>query len=317
MDQLKNNTSPIVNICMITYNHEKYITEAIEGVLMQKTTFPIQLIIGEDCSTDKTRKICEEYKKKYPNIIKLLPKLEHNIGMMANFINTLRACKGKYIAICEGDDFWIDENKLQMQFDILEKNSQYSLVYSFQYILKNDILNKNQNTKPGIKKNIDVLLGFIPPTRTVFFRNIDKLDLFLEKLGNQPSGDKFLAYYLSQFGDFICLEKHTAVYRMTGEGVWTSLKSNEQLILSLIHYFLFLKLVNTYSFKLYIRKHLIFIHNLTDWQTPRNAQKTYFKSIRSLYLNKLTTQCILLITLIFYFNVILVLKVAKNKFRFK
>jgi len=114
---------------MITYNHETYISDAIEGVLMQKTTFPFELIIGEDCSTDNTRDICIEYQNKYPNIIKLnFP--EKNMGVLHNFTNTLKSGNGKYIAFCEGDDYWIDSSKLQEQVNFLESHSDYGLVFT-------------------------------------------------------------------------------------------------------------------------------------------------------------------------------------------
>ena len=120
-----------VSICMITYNHENFIAQAIEGVLMQKTNFQFELIIGEDCSTDSTRKICIEYQKKFPDKIKLrLP--EMNLGGDLNFIQNLEnCCQGyKYTAMCEGDDFWIDPNKLQQQVDYLQQNLKCGLVYT-------------------------------------------------------------------------------------------------------------------------------------------------------------------------------------------
>lgn len=122
---MKNN-EVIVSVCMITYNHEKYISEAIDGVLMQKTNFPIELIIGEDCSTDNTRKIVLEYTEKSPDIIRPLLS-ESNLGMTKNFIETMQAASGKYIALCEGDDYWTDPYKLQKQVDFLEENQNYSV----------------------------------------------------------------------------------------------------------------------------------------------------------------------------------------------
>jgi glycosyltransferase involved in cell wall biosynthesis len=113
---------------MITYNHENYIRQAIEGVLMQQTTFPIELIIGEDRSKDNTRMICQDYQLKYPDKIRLfLP--ESNLGMIQNFRSTLQASTGKYIAICEGDDYWTDPLKLQKQVDFLESNEEYSVCF--------------------------------------------------------------------------------------------------------------------------------------------------------------------------------------------
>jgi glycosyltransferase involved in cell wall biosynthesis len=113
---------------MITYNHASFIAQAIEGVLMQKCNFPIELIIGEDCSTDKTRQICEQYGEKFSEI-KLLPS-NSNLGVSCNFIRTLQACTGKYIAFCEGDDYWTDPYKLQKQVDFFEANPEYGLVHT-------------------------------------------------------------------------------------------------------------------------------------------------------------------------------------------
>lgn len=119
---------PAVSVCMITYNHAFCIGQAIESVLSQKTDFPFELVIGEDCSTDDTREVCMAYQKKYPQLIRLfLP--EQNQGMMKNLIHCLQACNGKYIAFCEGDDYWIDPFKLQKQIDFLEKHPAYSLCY--------------------------------------------------------------------------------------------------------------------------------------------------------------------------------------------
>lgn len=120
-----------VSVCMITYNHERFIAGAIEGVMMQQTNFPVQLIIGEDCSTDNTRRICIEYQQKYPDRITLrLP--EKNLGGMNNFLENLDACLDgfKYVAMCEGDDYWIDPLKLQKQVDYLESHPDCGLVYT-------------------------------------------------------------------------------------------------------------------------------------------------------------------------------------------
>lgn len=117
---------PKLGVCMITYNQETFIAQAIEGVMMQKADFDFELIIGEDFSTDRTRQIVLEYKKKYPDKIRLLLR-ESNYGMMRNFVETLRAGDGEYIAVCEGDDYWTDPNKLQKQVDWLENNRGYSI----------------------------------------------------------------------------------------------------------------------------------------------------------------------------------------------
>ena len=119
---------PLVSVHMITYNHEPYIAEAIEGVLGQKTEFPIELVIGEDCSTDNTRAIVIEYQRKYPQLIRLLLP-SRNAGAIANGKAVVRACRGEYVAFCEGDDYWVNPNKLQMQAEFLDTHPDYGAAH--------------------------------------------------------------------------------------------------------------------------------------------------------------------------------------------
>ena len=112
---------PLVSIFSLAYNHEAFIEKAIESWLMQKTNFRVEAVIGEDNSTDKTREIVFDYAKKYPDFIRVVTS-DSNIGMRANSMRTRLACNGKYIAFCEGDDYWIDPLKLQKQVDIMEAN---------------------------------------------------------------------------------------------------------------------------------------------------------------------------------------------------
>ena len=118
--------APLVSVWMITYNHESFIEQAIESVLMQKTDFEFELVIGEDCSTDSTREIVLRYKEKYPGKIRLVLQ-ETNVGVARNFLDTLKACTGKYVALVEGDDYWTDAYKLQKQVDFLEAHDDYAI----------------------------------------------------------------------------------------------------------------------------------------------------------------------------------------------
>lgn len=118
-----------VSIACITYNHERYIKQALDSFLMQITSFQYEIVIGEDCSTDRTREIVSQYQRQYPEKIRFISSTA-NVGMSCNFVRTLGKCNGKYIAICEGDDYWIDPCKLQKQVDFLEKNPTYGLVYT-------------------------------------------------------------------------------------------------------------------------------------------------------------------------------------------
>lgn len=125
----RNFNEPLVSVCMITYNHAPFIASAIEGVLMQQANFQFELIISDDFSTDDTPKICKSFKSMFPEKIKLnIQKI--NQGVKINSLNTLSACTGKYIAICEGDDVWIDPLKLQKQVNFLENNYEYGLTHT-------------------------------------------------------------------------------------------------------------------------------------------------------------------------------------------
>ena len=120
---------PLVSVKMITYNHAPYIAQAIEGVLQQEANFPFELVIGEDCSTDGTREIVFEYRKKYPDIIRVITS-EQNVGARKNGYRTEKACRGKYIAFCEGDDYWHCPDKLQKQADYMESHPECVMVHS-------------------------------------------------------------------------------------------------------------------------------------------------------------------------------------------
>ncbi len=212
----------MVSVCMITYNHEPYIRKAVEGVLMQQCTFDFELIIGEDFSTDKTRKICQEFSSQYPNI-KLLPS-EMNLGMKKNFVRTLNSCSGKYIALCEGDDYWTDPYKLQKEFDFLEANIDYGMIctdyhkyYQINGIFKKNCFN-NAKYKNGIQFNDYILDRSTIGTATVMFRSslVKKLekDIPFNIWTNWNVGDTALWLYISLISKIKVLPNVTAVYRI-------------------------------------------------------------------------------------------------------
>ena len=126
------NSAPLVSVLMLAYNHSKYIAQAIEGVAAQKTSFPIELLIGEDCSTDETLGVALSYQKKHPEFIRVLS-FTKNVGARKNSYRVEMAARGKYIAYCMGDDYWHDPNKLQMQVDFLETNPIYGMVFTNAY----------------------------------------------------------------------------------------------------------------------------------------------------------------------------------------
>jgi glycosyltransferase involved in cell wall biosynthesis len=120
--------TPLVSVKMITYNHESYIAKAIEGVLMQETNFPFELVIGEDCSTDRTREIVLEYQRKRPDVIRVIA-WDRNAGGKRNGRKVIESLRGKYIAPCDGDDCWTHPKKLALQVDIMERDPGVGLVH--------------------------------------------------------------------------------------------------------------------------------------------------------------------------------------------
>ena len=130
--------TPLLSVCLLTYNHVNYIRQAVESVLMQKVDFDFEFIIADDFSTDGTRDILLEYQIKYPDLIKLVLR-EKNYGAVNNWLKLLPVPRGKYMAYLEGDDYWFHEGKLQKQINFLENNQEYSAVHHWQKIA---ILNK-------------------------------------------------------------------------------------------------------------------------------------------------------------------------------
>jgi glycosyltransferase involved in cell wall biosynthesis len=219
---MKNN-GPLVSVHMVTYNHEKYISQAIEGILSQITNFEFEIVIGEDKSTDGTLLICREYKSKYPGKIKLVERND-NIGSLNNFIDLFNHCNGKYIAICEGDDYWINPLKLQNQIDYLENNNDYVLSFSksYEYYDKDNILIETQYPEKINNLTIPLLLEYswFIRTATILFRK-DKLD-FQFLLGVQYGVDYFLQLILLNQGKFHFLDEITSVYRHHPNGISNS-----------------------------------------------------------------------------------------------
>ncbi|WP_316632863.1 glycosyltransferase [uncultured Flavobacterium sp.] len=212
-----------VSVCMITYGHEKYIREAIEGVLMQECDFEIELVLSNDCSPDQTDKIIHDILSNHPkaSCIKYY-KHEKNIGMMPNFIDALKKCNGKYVALCEGDDYWTDSLKLQKQVNFLEVNPDYVLCFHQVDILKTngEIVDDFITKVPENYETIETLarLGNYIHTPSVVFRNI--INQFPFEFEQSPIGDYFLYMMLAENGKLKYFEDKMVVYRY-GVGVYS------------------------------------------------------------------------------------------------
>jgi glycosyltransferase involved in cell wall biosynthesis len=224
----KNDYSVIVSVLMITYNHEKFIKEAIEGVLIQETNFPYELILANDASTDNTNTIINDFIKTHPkaNLIKYFNH-KINMGMMPNFIFVLDQCKGKYIALCEGDDYWTDEYKLQKQVDFLEANENIVGCFSDTITINNsgEIIGYALAEVDKKETSINNFVTFWMPTVSVcFMRNFLRLIIDSPGFLKVNNGDMFLYYMLSQYGNFGYVSTKPCIYRQHEGGVWSHVK---------------------------------------------------------------------------------------------
>ena len=206
----------MVSVLMITYGHEKYIRQSIEGVLMQETDFDFELIVANDNSPDNSDKVIVDLIENHPKgkLIKYIDR-KNNIGMQANFSDAYTNCSGKYIANCEGDDYWTDPYKLQKQVDFLEANLEYVLSFHKIKILKpngelvEDFITKvpdNYETQETLAR-----LGNYIHTPSVVFRNVIKE--FPPEFSLSPIGDYFLYMLLVEHGKLHYFEDEMAVYR--------------------------------------------------------------------------------------------------------
>ncbi|MBT8323695.1 MAG: glycosyltransferase [Winogradskyella sp.] len=216
-----------VSVFILTYNQETYISQTIASILAQQTNFAFQLVIGEDHSTDKTRTIIKNYVEQYPDKIKLLPALNSNIGLIGNYMQTIRACDGKYIAICDGDDYWIDTKKLQKQVDFLEQHPDFSIVFTSikKELANGDFKPGNMPAKYILDFNDLVYDNFIPSV-SVLFRNHETFKAMPKWMLKYPYGDWPTYLLLLKDGAKIkYLDDVTAVHRIEA-GITASLKKD-------------------------------------------------------------------------------------------
>ncbi len=211
---------PVVSVYMLTYKHEAYIAEAIEAVMAQKTDFEFELILGEDASPDRTREICFEYQKKYPDKIRVLWS-EKNVGVSSNDARVLNACRGEYVAYCEGDDYWIDANKLQKQVETIRTHQ------AGMCIARNLISEDGQMTEA---QPADGLFITQRETHYKYFHTTTYLvrtDLLKSFNVLFPKVTKWFDSMIVQtiytMAPIVYMGDTVSVYRMTGAGLWTCL----------------------------------------------------------------------------------------------
>lgn len=214
-------SAPLVSIVCVTYNHEATVAETIDSFLMQETDFAIEVLIGEDCSTDRTREICAAYAEKHPQRVRVIISAE-NVGPQANYIRTLKEVRGRYIAYCEGDDYWTDPRKLQKQVDLMESDPDCALCFHKAVELKNGERREFAPAVPRPRFSIDDLfLENFLRSCTVLYRNVLRGD-YPDWFYDLEIGDWAFHILHAQHGYVAYMDESMACYRVHTRGTWGS-----------------------------------------------------------------------------------------------
>lgn len=217
MDEIK------VSVCMVTYNHERCIAQAVESVLEQETTFPIEIVIGEDCSTDNSRSILVDLARRNPDRIRLRL-AERNQGGKANFLDTVTACRGEYVAMLEGDDYWISPNKLQLQVEALDAHPEWAICFHpTQCVYEGGMQGQAiypLNWDRAEATLEDLLEANFIPTNSAMFRNRLFGD-FPAWFGKLLLGDWPLHILNAAHGKIGFLPEVMSAYRIHRAGIWS------------------------------------------------------------------------------------------------
>ena len=216
-----------VSILCLAYNHEKYLEKCLDSLVNQKTNFKYEILVHDDCSTDSSKEIIERYYKKHPK--KIIPVYEkenqYSKGVKINKDILIPKMKGKYFCFCEGDDYWIDENKLQKQYDFMERNKDYKLcIHNSIAVDKNgnELYKINPLVNGGDLKCEDFIKnggGFVS-TNSLF--SYSYLAKNLPNYFDYLTVDYVWQIYLSSIGKNYCFKEHMSAYRIESEGSWTS-----------------------------------------------------------------------------------------------
>lgn len=236
---MQNTDQYLVSVCVITYNHEKYISECLDSILSQKTNFKFNVIVSDDCSTDKTFEILKSYESRFPNVKVIsrcgLPKSYANgkpTGNL-NFFENMGYATGQYIAICDGDDVWNSNEKLQVELDILQRDQSIALVCSARNKIKDNVFYPNKLVIPDIEIPYWVLCFYNPiPTSSVVFRQ--------ELMKPQPKwffelemGDWPMWFSVVRGQKFFKLSKAYVDYRIHSAGAWGKMTKSQKALSAL------------------------------------------------------------------------------------
>ncbi|HLT53958.1 MAG TPA: glycosyltransferase [Flavobacteriaceae bacterium] len=275
---------PLLSVFVITYKHAAYIEQTLNSILIQETVFDYEVIVANDCSPDNTSEIIHSIVQTHPrgHLIKYFEQ-EENVGMYGNFMFALNQCQGKYIAICEGDDYWTDPLKLQKQVDFLEGNPEFEVCFTnIRIVDENDVITKKalitDNRKTDyIKKDLPIWA----PTLTRVFRNRD-----FSSLPSAPGLDTVMLLWQSQYGKIKFLNEVTGTYRLHEGGIYSSQTEAKRKEQNLLTNLASLKLIETSLYSKYfgmLFKKLVEIRFLeaSIFKKNKNLVKEAFQSYKA------------------------------------
>lgn len=234
-----------VSVYCLAYNHEKYIRDALEGFVNQKTNFKYEVIVHDDASTDNTADIIREYAEKYPDIIKPIYQKENQHSKKVKIIKKyiLPKMSGKYVAVCEGDDYWTDENKLQLQYDAMEQHPECSMCAHYVKVEKMNANNRvgynpevpsrKRQLKEGVIDSatwLTISITDLVHLSSVFMRAeyfIEYRSRDIEYVKEFPVGDTALSLYMLTRGSLYFIDRNMSTYRKGVEGSWTQRIQND------------------------------------------------------------------------------------------
>ena len=227
--------SPKVSVATVTYNHESYIEQAVESVMRQETDFEVEMVVGEDCSTDRTRQILLDLRERYPERLRLLLR-EKNLGASHNVADVLRSCRGEYVALLDGDDYFTSTRKLAMQADLLDRNPEMAICghrHEIEYELEPG---PGALCESAVQSECwtldDFVNGYYVHPSSVMARHeiLAELPVWFHDV---ETGDMAMLMLCLQRGTGGFINELMSVYRVHGGGVWSGKQEEEQLRLAI------------------------------------------------------------------------------------
>lgn len=290
----KNVNNMIVSVIMITYNHEEFISDAIASVLEQQCDFDYELIIADDFSYDHTGCVIQQILNENPEASKIRHiKRENNIGRTGNFLDALKQSNGKYIAICDGDDYWINNSKLQKQVDFLEKNPDYTMVCHDAFVINQVRQFSKLFYNPSFQQRVfstkqTLKSRHFCPTASIVFRR-ESFMRFINTEFIPFAGDHTLVHLLSLTGLIYRMSDVMSVYRLNPKGVSQVAKPfMEEVLINRIDALKYFNKVSHHKFWKNVRIEILLLRNRIAMRKTKSKYKLKYLTFYNRILTKMS-----------------------------